>query len=136
VEQVGLESAGGVIRRPPLPPLAKGGARRAGGFPKRKAKAAAESSAEDEASQTLPPGLTAGQPQQVLDARAVVKQTRPPPRLTEATLLTAMETAGRTLEDKELSAAMKDSGLGTPATRADTIETLLKRQYLTRDGKA
>jgi len=78
----------------------------------------------------------AGQPQRVLDARAVAKQTRPPPRLTEATLLTAMETAGRHLEDKELSAAMKDSGLGTPATRADIIETLLKRQYLTRDGKA
>ncbi len=103
---------------------------------KRKSKAAAESSADDDISQTLPPGLTVGQPQQVLDARAVVKQTRPPPRFTEATLLTAMETAGRTLEDKELSAAMKDSGLGTPATRADTIETLLKRQYLTRDGKS
>ncbi|MDG4604933.1 MAG: DNA topoisomerase 3, partial [Candidatus Contendobacter sp.] len=95
-----------------------------------------EPSAEEEAGQTLPPGLTVGQPQRVLDARAVVKQTRPPPRFTEATLLTAMETAGRTLEDKELSAAIKDSGLGTPATRADTIETLLKRQYLTRDGKS
>ena len=47
-----------------------------------------------------------------------------------------METAGRHLEDKELSAAMKERGLGTPATRADIIETLLKRQYLTRDGKS
>ncbi|CDH44115.1 DNA topoisomerase 3 [Candidatus Contendibacter odensensis] len=102
---------------------------------KRKAKTT-EPLAEEEASQTLPPGLTVGQSQRVLDARAVVKQTRPPPRFTEATLLTAMETAGRTLEDKELSAAMKDSGLGTPATRADTIETLLKRQYMTRDGKS
>ncbi|MCB1820439.1 MAG: DNA topoisomerase 3 [Candidatus Competibacteraceae bacterium] len=89
-----------------------------------------------EAEQSLPSGLAVGQPQQVLEARAVAKQTRPPPRLTEATLLTAMETAGRQLEDKELSAAMKESGLGTPATRADIIETLLKRQYLTRDGKA
>jgi DNA topoisomerase-3 len=55
----------------------------------------AEKTAEDEAEQTLPPGLTVGQPQRVLEARAVAKQTRPPPRLTEATLLTAMETAGR-----------------------------------------
>ena len=104
---------------------------------KRKPKAAAvENSTEDDAEQSLPAGLIVGQAQQVLEARAIAKQTRPPPRLTEATLLTAMETAGRQLEDKELSAAMKDSGLGTAATRADTIETLLKRQYLTRDGKA
>jgi DNA topoisomerase-3 len=104
---------------------------------KRKAKpTAGEPSADDEADQSLPPGLVVGQRQQVLDARAVVKQTRPPPRLTEAALLTAMETAGRHLEDKELSAAMKERGLGTPATRADIIETLLKRQYLSRDGKS
>ncbi|MDS4040124.1 MAG: DNA topoisomerase 3 [Candidatus Competibacter sp.] len=103
---------------------------------KRKSKVAGEAEVEDETDQSLPPGLVTGQPQRVLDARAVAKQTRPPPRLTEAALLTAMETAGRTLEDKELSAAMKDSGLGTPATRADIIETLLKRQYLTREGKA
>ena len=102
---------------------------------KRKAKAASATE-ENEAEQNLPPGLTVGQSQRVLDARALTKQTRPPPRLTEAALLTAMETAGRVLEDKELSAAMKDSGLGTPATRADIIETLLKRRYLTRDGKA
>jgi DNA topoisomerase-3 len=106
---------------------------KAGG--KRKSKVAGEAEIEDGTDQSLPPGLTVGQTQRVLDARAVAKQTRPPPRLTEATLLTAMETAGRTLEDKELSAAMKDSGLGTPATRADIIETLLKRQYLTREGK-
>lgn len=85
--------------------------------------------------QRLPPGLMAGQPRQVVDARAAIKRTRPPPRLTEAALLTAMETAGRALEDKELSAALKERGLGTPATRADTIETLLKRGYLTREGK-
>ena len=103
---------------------------------KRKTKTAAEPPAQEETEQSLPPGLAVGQPQQVFDARAVAKQTRPPPRLTEASLLTAMETAGRHLEDKELSAAMKERGLGTPATRADIIETLLKRQYLTRDGKS
>ncbi len=69
-------------------------------------------------------------------AEAVAKRTRPPRRLTEGTLLTAMETAGRTLDDKELSAAMRETGLGTPATRAETIETLLRRAYIERQGKA
>ncbi len=110
-------------------------AEKAAGTRKAKAKAGAATE-ENEAEQSLPPGLTVGQPLRVLDVRELAKQTRPPPRLTEAALLTAMETAGRALEDKELSAAMKDSGLGTPATRADIIETLLKRRYLTRDGKA
>jgi DNA topoisomerase-3 len=84
----------------------------------------------------LPPGLTRGQPQRVLEAKAVPKTTKPPPRLNDASLLTAMETAGKTLDEKELSDAMKDSGLGTPATRASIIETLLTRGYVTREGKA
>ncbi len=88
-----------------------------------------------EENQDLPPGLAAGQPQEVEDVRAVAKATRPPKRLTEATLLTAMETAGKTLDDRELSAAMKDSGLGTPATRAEIIETLLRREYIVRGGR-
>ncbi len=46
-----------------------------------------------------------------------------------------METAGKTLDEKELSDAMKDSGLGTPATRASIIEVLLKREYIVRSGK-
>jgi DNA topoisomerase III len=65
----------------------------------------------------------------------VARQTKPPPRHTEATLLSAMETAGRTIEDEALRQAMKDCGLGTPATRAATIETLLKRGFLSRQGK-
>ncbi|MEO8178599.1 MAG: DNA topoisomerase 3 [Deltaproteobacteria bacterium] len=84
----------------------------------------------------LPAGLAPGQKPQVLDARAVPKTTRPPPPLNDATLLTAMETAGKSLDEKELSDAMKDSGLGTPATRASIIETLLARGYAARDGKA
>ncbi|HKV09079.1 MAG TPA: DNA topoisomerase 3, partial [Thermoanaerobaculia bacterium] len=88
-----------------------------------------------EENQVLPPGLAQGQPQEVLEARAVAKKTRPPKRFTEATLLTAMETAGKTLDDKELSDAMKESGLGTPATRAEIIETLLRREYIVRQGK-
>src|SRR3954462_14105096 len=79
----------------------------------------------DPSASMLPTGLAKGQAQRVLDAKAVSKRTRPPPRFTHATLLTAMETAGRTLEEKELSDAMRDLGLGTPATRAQTIETLL-----------
>ncbi len=51
-------------------------------------------------------------------------------------LLTAMETAGKTLDEKELSDAMKESGLGTPATRASIIEVLLKRGYVERNGKS
>jgi DNA topoisomerase-3 len=90
----------------------------------------------DEAAQTLPPGLEEGQPQRILEAEAVEKKTRPPKRLTDATLLTAMETAGKTLDDKELSDAMKESGLGTPATRAQIIEVLLKREFITRRGKS
>ncbi|WP_437627071.1 DNA topoisomerase 3 [Sorangium sp. So ce1151] len=87
------------------------------------------------ADQQLPAGLVKGQVQLVLDAQAQAKKTRPPPRFTEATLLTAMETAGSSLDEKELSEAMKDSGLGTPATRAAIIETLLRREYLVRKGK-
>ncbi len=90
----------------------------------------------DEPEKSLPSGLEKGQLQEVVDAKAVEKQTRPPPRLNDATLLTAMETAGRTLDEKELSRAMKDSGLGTPATRAAIIETLLQRDYVVRQGKA
>lgn len=84
---------------------------------------------------TLPGGLAPGQPRRVLDAKPISKQTKPPPRLTDGTLLTAMENAGRTLEEKELSKAMRDRGLGTPATRAAILETLLRREYVIRDGK-
>ncbi len=69
------------------------------------------------------------------ELEVVTKQTRPPPRHTEATLLGAMESAGRDISDEELRAAMRDSGLGTPATRAATIETLIRRTFVTRDGK-
>lgn len=82
----------------------------------------------------LPGGLRAEMPADVTDAHVQDKTTKPPRRFDEATLLTAMETAGRALDDKELSDAMRERGLGTPATRAATIETLLARDYLVRDG--
>ena len=84
---------------------------------------------------TLPGGLVAGMPRRVLDAKAVPRKTKAPPRFTDGTLLTAMETAGRTLDEKELSKAMRECGLGTPATRASILETLLRREYAVRDGK-
>ncbi len=99
----------------------------------RKAKGGEESTEEEQ--QALPAGLARGQAQDVLDAEAIRKKTRAPKRFTEATLLTAMETAGKTLDEKELSDAMKESGLGTPATRASIIEVLLKREYIVRNGK-
>ena len=86
--------------------------------------------------QALPTSLAVGQAQDVVDVEALKKQTRPPRRFTEGTLLTAMESAGKTVEEKELSDAMKDRGLGTPATRAAIIETLLKREYIIRQGKS
>lgn len=61
------------------------------------------------------------------------KQTTAPPRYTEATLLGAMESAGKSMDDEAVRLAMKDCGLGTPATRAAVIETLLKRDYVVRD---
>ena len=74
--------------------------------------------------------------QDVVDVEVLKKKTRPPKRFTEGTLLTAMETAGKTLDEKELSDAMKETGLGTPATRAAIIEVLLKREYIVRNGKS
>jgi DNA topoisomerase-3 len=61
--------------------------------------------------------------------------TRPPARFTEATLLSAMEGAGKTIDDEELREAMREKGLGTPATRAQIIEGLIAEKYILREGK-
>jgi DNA topoisomerase-3 len=89
----------------------------------------------DDEPQDLPPGLAQGERAAASGAKADLKVTRPPKRLTDASLLTAMETAGQTLDDRELSEAMRERGLGTPATRAAMIETLLTRGYAARDGR-
>lgn len=62
-------------------------------------------------------------------------KTKPPARYTEATLLSAMEGAGKLIEDEDLRDAMKEKGLGTPATRAQTIEGLIAEKYMLRDGR-
>src|SRR5690348_5351387 len=82
----------------------------------------------------LPP-LEQGQTVKCASAEVEAKETKPPPRYSEATLLSAMETAGKLIDDEELREAMKESGLGTPATRAETIETLIRREYIERAGK-
>jgi len=68
-----------------------------------------------------------------VDVKAL--ETKPPPRYTEATLLSAMEGAGKLLNDEELGEAMKERGLGTPATRAAIIEQLLFQEYIHREGR-
>lgn len=63
------------------------------------------------------------------------KETKPPPRYNEGTLLSAMETAGKRVEDEELREAMSERGLGTPATRASIIEGLIHDKYISREGR-
>jgi DNA topoisomerase-3 len=92
-----------------------------------------EEDSENESAE-LPP-LEQGQQVKCAAAEVEAKETKPPPRYTEATLLSAMETAGKLIDDEELREAMKESGLGTPATRAETIETLIRREYIERAGK-
>jgi DNA topoisomerase-3 len=81
------------------------------------------------------PALQQGQTVRCIAAEIEDRMTKPPPRYTEATLLSAMETAGKLIDEEELREAMKDSGLGTPATRAETIETLIRREYVERVGR-
>ena len=70
---------------------------------------------------------------EVVEAKGL--KTRPPARYSEATLLGAMEGAGKTIDDDELREAMQEKGLGTPATRAATIEGLLSEKYMLREGR-
>jgi DNA topoisomerase III len=81
------------------------------------------------------PALQQGQEVRCVEAESEARETKPPPRYTEATLLSAMETAGKLVDDEELREAMKERGLGTPATRAEIIETLIRREYVERAGK-
>ena len=81
------------------------------------------------------PQLEDGMTIRCTEALSEAKETKPPARYTEATLLSAMETAGKFVEDEELREAMKEGGLGTPATRAEIIETLIRREYVERGGR-
>ncbi|MFL6543304.1 MAG: DNA topoisomerase 3 [Chthoniobacterales bacterium] len=70
-----------------------------------------------------------------LSVELQAEATKPPPRYTEATLLTAMESAGKLVEDEDLAEAMKERGLGTPATRAEIIDGLIYQKYLERNQR-
>ena len=93
---------------------------------------AADQDRED--TQSLP-AVKQGEELSVLDAELVTKERKPPARYTDATLLGAMETAGREIEEDALREAMKGRGLGTEATRASILQQLIEREYVTRTGK-
>lgn len=90
--------------------------------------------AQDEENPNLP-AVKAGEQVDTLEIEVKQSQTRPPARFTEATLLSAMEGAGKLVEDEDLRDAMREKGLGTPATRAAIIEGLISEEYLVRQGK-
>lgn len=96
---------------------------------------ATDEEAQDEDVITLPQ-LAEGDTLPVRDMDALEKQTKPRPLHTEASLLSAMESAGKECENEEEREAMKDAGIGTPATRAAIIETLFAREYITREKKS
>ena len=77
-----------------------------------------------------------GEQKQVKNCKIIQSKTAPPARYTEATLLTAMESPGKFIEDEELRESIKAGGLGTPATRAEIIEKLLSNYYIERNGKS
>jgi len=90
----------------------------------------------DKEENTLLPDLPVGTERTVRSARVKACKTRPPEPHTDGTLLQAMENAGRALEDETLRESMKDSGLGTPATRAAIIERLIEVGYARRRGRS
>jgi DNA topoisomerase-3 len=99
------------------------------------AEAEARGDEEEETDQQLP-RLFADEQVQTREIRSARKETKPPRRYSDASLLGAMETAGKLVDDDELREAMKDSGIGTPATRAAIIERLITVSYVERDGRA
>lgn len=84
----------------------------------------------------LPSAMCQGALQTLNKVEADSRRTLPPPALSDASLLTAMEHAGSKVTDKQLAAAMREHGLGTPATRSNMIETLIKRLYIKRDQRS
>ncbi len=95
-----------------------------------------EEGEEDSGGDQLLPRLEQGEDVETRSVESMRKETQPPRRFTDASLLGAMETAGKEVDDAELREAMKDSGIGTPATRAAIIERLVSVGYLEREGRA
>lgn len=90
---------------------------------------------DDETDAGVLPEMREGETLDVPKAETVRKTTKPLPIYTDSSLLGEMETCGKRIEDEELRESMKDIGLGTPATRAATIEILIRRGYVSREGK-
>jgi DNA topoisomerase-3 len=91
---------------------------------------------DDEGSEQQLPKLEQGEQASVQEVGSEEKETQPPRRYSEGALLAAMETAGKLVDEEELREAMKESGIGTPATRAAIIERLLQVGYIERDARA
>jgi len=120
-------------------PTAKGGAApdatAAPGGPAAAAKKEAAGEDDESAEQRLP-RLAEGEQVHTREVSSARKETKPPRRYSDASLLAAMETAGKLVDDEERREAMKDSGIGTPATRAAIIERLIDVGYIEREGRA
>jgi DNA topoisomerase III len=99
-------------------------------------EAAADRAEDDSGGDQLLPKLDQGERVETRSVEFLRKETQPPRRFSDASLLGAMETAGKEVEDAELREAMKDSGIGTPATRASIIERLVDVGYIEREGRA
>src|SRR4030081_2855414 len=93
-----------------------------------------EAAADQEGGESLVP-IMENEPAKVLDLEVTQNETKPPARFNEATLLSAMEGAGKLVEDEERREAMRAKGLGTPATRAAIIEGLIYQEYVRRQGR-
>jgi DNA topoisomerase III len=91
---------------------------------------------DDEGRDQQLPRLERGEAVDTRKAEALEKETKPPRRYSDASLLGAMETAGKLVDDEEMREAMKESGIGTPATRAAIIERLIDVGYVERDARA
>ncbi len=91
---------------------------------------------DDEGREQELPRLEHDEQVQTRELVVLDKETKPPRRYTDASLLAAMETAGKLVDDEELREALKESGIGTPATRAAIIERLIDVGYIERDGRA
>jgi DNA topoisomerase III len=96
----------------------------------------ADQSDDDEGREQQLPKLVRGERSEVKDISLEEKETKPPARYNDNSLLGAMETAGKLVDDEELREAMKESGIGTPATRAAIIERLIQVGYVERDGRS
>lgn len=103
---------------------------------KDKATEAERKEGDDEQALSSLPNLAQGEVLILLNAEITEHKTKPKPLYTEAALLSAMENAGKEVEDAESKKAMAECGIGTPATRANIIETLILRDYIRRDKKA